>query len=112
MDLSPDASIIRSLFRFGLPAGMQGIAMNVAGVMLVRFIGSLPESMSDPCFFFGSCSGICVELANLGGSALRRRSAFRRLAECRTGRARSGRGCWLRKPSGRAESIAIALGVA
>src|SRR5207244_4240307 len=28
-------------FRFGLPAGMQGIAMNVAGVMLVRFIGSL-----------------------------------------------------------------------
>ena len=44
MDLSPDFAIIRSLFRFGLPAGMQGIAMNVAGVMLVRFIGSLPQS--------------------------------------------------------------------
>jgi len=44
MNLAPDAEIIRSLFRFGLPAGFQGIAMNVAGVMLVRFIGSLPQS--------------------------------------------------------------------
>jgi putative MATE family efflux protein len=44
MDLSPDLTIIRSLFRFGLPAGMQGIAMNVAGVLLVRYIGSLEHS--------------------------------------------------------------------
>jgi MATE family, multidrug efflux pump len=44
MDLSPDRAIIRSLFRFGLPAGVQGIAMNIAGVLLVRFIGSLPQS--------------------------------------------------------------------
>jgi len=44
MSLAPDAEIIRSLFRFGLPAGFQGIAMNVAGVMLIRFIGSLPQS--------------------------------------------------------------------
>jgi putative MATE family efflux protein len=44
MDLGPDFVIIRSLFRFGLPTGVQGIAMNVAGVLLVRFIGSLPES--------------------------------------------------------------------
>jgi putative MATE family efflux protein len=40
----PDWAIIRSLFRFGLPTGMQGIAMNVAGVLLLRFIGSLPSS--------------------------------------------------------------------
>jgi putative MATE family efflux protein len=40
----PDWTIIRSLFRFGLPAGIQGVAMNVAGVMLLRFIGSLPHS--------------------------------------------------------------------
>jgi Na+-driven multidrug efflux pump len=32
------------LFRFGLPAGVQGIAMNVAGVVLLRFIGSLEHS--------------------------------------------------------------------
>ena len=44
MSRKPDWSIIRSLFRFGLPAGLQGVAMNVAGVMLLRFIGSLPHS--------------------------------------------------------------------
>jgi len=44
MSFKPDWAVIRELFRFGLPAGVQGIAMNVAGVMLVRFIGSLPTS--------------------------------------------------------------------
>ena len=40
----PDLRIIRSLFRFGLPAGVQGVAMNIAGVLLLRFLGSLPYS--------------------------------------------------------------------
>ncbi len=40
----PDWHMIRQLFRFGLPAGVQGIAMNVAGVMLLRFMGSLAFS--------------------------------------------------------------------
>ena len=40
----PDWSIIRALFRFGLPAGVQGVAMNVAGVLLLRFMGSLEHS--------------------------------------------------------------------
>jgi Na+-driven multidrug efflux pump len=44
MDLSPDWAIVRSLFRFGLPTGLQGIAMNIAGVLLLRFIGSLDHS--------------------------------------------------------------------
>jgi putative MATE family efflux protein len=44
MDFKPDWAIIRSLFRFGLPTGVQGIAMNIAGVMLLRFIGSLEHS--------------------------------------------------------------------
>lgn len=44
MNLLPDWSVIRSLFRFGLPAGFQGVAMNLAGVMLLRFIGSLERS--------------------------------------------------------------------
>jgi len=44
MDLRPDWAVIRSLFRFGLPAGVQGIAMNVAGVLMLRFIGSLQHS--------------------------------------------------------------------
>jgi Na+-driven multidrug efflux pump len=40
----PDWSTIRSLFRFGLPAGVQGVAMNIGGVLLLRFIGSLEQS--------------------------------------------------------------------
>jgi putative MATE family efflux protein len=44
MHKGPDFAIIKALFRFGLPAGVQGIAMNVAGVLLLRFIGSLQDS--------------------------------------------------------------------
>ncbi len=44
MDTAPDFAIIKSLFKFGLPTGVQGIAMNIAGVMLLRFIGSLEHS--------------------------------------------------------------------
>ncbi|HEY7685249.1 MAG TPA: MATE family efflux transporter [Gemmatimonadales bacterium] len=44
MDWRPDWGIIRELFRFGLPTGVQGIAMNVAGVLLLRFMGTLPQS--------------------------------------------------------------------
>jgi len=44
MNWRPDLSIIRELFRFGLPTGLQGVAMNVGGVMLLAFIGSLQQS--------------------------------------------------------------------
>jgi putative MATE family efflux protein len=44
MNWRPDWKMIRSLFAFGLPVGFQGIAMNVAGLMLLRFIGSLGKS--------------------------------------------------------------------
>jgi Na+-driven multidrug efflux pump len=44
MSWRPDWTIIRSLFKFGLPAGIQGVAMNIAGVLLLRFIGSLEHS--------------------------------------------------------------------
>lgn len=40
----PDWDIIRALFRFGLPTGLQGVAMNIAGVMLLRFIGATSMS--------------------------------------------------------------------
>src|SRR6267378_1557267 len=39
--LGPDWTIIRELFRFGLPTGIQGIAMNIGGVLMLSFIGSL-----------------------------------------------------------------------
>jgi len=44
MSWRPDRAILRSLFRFGLPTGFQGVAMNIAGVMLLRYIGSLQHS--------------------------------------------------------------------
>ncbi|HSL81956.1 MAG TPA: MATE family efflux transporter [Thermoanaerobaculia bacterium] len=44
MPRRPDLGIVRALFRFGLPTGVQGIAMNVGGVLLLRFIGSLERS--------------------------------------------------------------------
>jgi putative MATE family efflux protein len=44
MDWRPDWAVIRALFRFGLPAGVQGIAMNVGGVLLMRYVGSLEQS--------------------------------------------------------------------
>ena len=44
LDKRPDFAIIRSLFRFGLPTGVQGIAMNVGGLLMLRFIGSLEHS--------------------------------------------------------------------
>jgi putative MATE family efflux protein len=40
----PDWGIIRSLFRFGLPAGIQGIAMNIGGALMLAFIGSVAQS--------------------------------------------------------------------
>ncbi len=47
----PDWRIIRSLFRFGLPTGIQGVAMNVGGVFLLAFIGSLPQSAAAQAAF-------------------------------------------------------------
>jgi len=44
MDRRPDFAVIRSLFKFGLPTGVQGIAMNIGGVLMLRFIGSLEHS--------------------------------------------------------------------
>jgi putative MATE family efflux protein len=51
MSRTPDWSVIRSLFRFGLPTGVQGIAMNIGGVFLLRFIGSLESSAAAQAAF-------------------------------------------------------------
>ena len=52
----PDWSIIRSLFRYGLPTGIQGIAMNVGGAFMMAFIGSLPQSAAAQAAFAVSYS--------------------------------------------------------
>jgi putative MATE family efflux protein len=47
----PDWGVIRELFRFGLPTGIQGIAMNVGGVLMLSFIGSLAQSAAAQAAF-------------------------------------------------------------
>ena len=49
--LAPDFTIVRALFRFGLPTGIQGIAMNVGGVLMLAFIGSLAQSAEAQAAF-------------------------------------------------------------
>ena len=48
---APDWTIIKSLFKFGLPTGFQGIAMNIGGVLMLAFIGSLAQSAAAQAAF-------------------------------------------------------------
>lgn len=48
---APDWAIIKSLFKFGLPTGFQGIAMNIGGVFMLAFIGSLAQSAAAQAAF-------------------------------------------------------------
>ncbi|MCU0635511.1 MAG: MATE family efflux transporter, partial [Gemmatimonadaceae bacterium] len=66
---APDWAIIRSLFRFGLPAGFQGIAMNIGGVLLLKFIGSLAQSAAAQAAYTVSYSELFA-LVTWTGSAL------------------------------------------
>lgn len=51
MSHKPDFKIIRALFRFGLPTGIQGIAMNIGGVFMLSFIGALAQSAAAQAAF-------------------------------------------------------------
>ena len=48
---APDWGIIKQLFKFGLPTGFQGIAMNIGGVLMLSFIGSLTQSAAAQAAF-------------------------------------------------------------
>ena len=47
----PDWAIIRAIFKFGLPTGIQGIAMNIGGVFMLAFIGALAQSAAAQAAF-------------------------------------------------------------
>ena len=53
---APDWTIIRSIFRFGLPTGIQGIAMNIGGVFMLAFIGSVAQGAAAQAAFAVSYS--------------------------------------------------------
>ena len=53
---APDWAIIKSLFTFGLPTGLQGIAMNIGGLLMLAFIGSLAKSAEAQAAFAVSYS--------------------------------------------------------
>ncbi|MCP3956641.1 MAG: MATE family efflux transporter [bacterium] len=47
----PDWPIISEVIRFGLPTGFQGIAMNVGGVLMIRYVGALEQSAEAQAAF-------------------------------------------------------------
>ena len=47
----PDWQIIKLLFKFGLPTGFQGIAMNIGGVLMLAFIGSVAQGQAAQAAF-------------------------------------------------------------
>jgi putative MATE family efflux protein len=47
----PDWEIIKLLFKFGLPTGFQGIAMNIGGVLMLSFIGSVAQGAAAQAAF-------------------------------------------------------------
>jgi putative MATE family efflux protein len=53
---APNFGIIKQLFRFGLPTGLQGIAMSIGGLLLLSFIGSLAKSAESQAAFAVSYS--------------------------------------------------------
>lgn len=40
----PDPEILKVLLRVGIPTGIQGVVLNVAGVLLIKYISTLPNS--------------------------------------------------------------------
>src|ERR1043166_1433155 len=48
---APDWKVIKKLFQFGLPAGIQGIAMNAGGVMMYGFMGALAQGKATQAVY-------------------------------------------------------------
>ncbi len=48
---APDWKVIRKLFQFGLPAGIQGIAMNAGGVLMYSFMGGLAQGKATQAVY-------------------------------------------------------------
>ncbi|KAA3618090.1 MAG: MATE family efflux transporter [Calditrichaeota bacterium] len=51
MHWRPDWKVIAQLFKFGLPTGFQGIVVNIGGVLMLRFVGSLEQGAEAQAAF-------------------------------------------------------------
>lgn len=66
---APDWKVIKQLFKFGLPAGIQGIAMNVGGVIMAAFMGSLAAGKATQAVY-AVCYGQLFLLVTWSSNAL------------------------------------------
>lgn len=46
--LFPDLSVMKVVARIGIPTGIQGVLLNIGGVLLLRFLGAMGEELSAP----------------------------------------------------------------
>ena len=84
----PNWTIIKSIFKFGLPTGIQGIAMNIGGVFMLAFIGSLAQSAAAQAAFAVSYTEL-FSLDHVDVSRIDGRGGGGGWSEPRRGQARS-----------------------
>jgi putative MATE family efflux protein len=70
----PDLAVLRVVGRIGLPTGIQGVLLNVGGVFLIRFIGSLEYSAAAQAAYT-ICYGQLFSLVTWPSFGLRAASA-------------------------------------
>ncbi len=56
----PDLPSIRTMLRFGIPLGLQGLALHASGTLMLRFMGSLPNSAEAHAAFAVSYTQLFV----------------------------------------------------
>lgn len=72
--LFPDLSVIDSVARIGIPSGIQAVLLNVGGLLLFGFIGSLPLSAESQAAYT-ICYGQLFSLITWTGFGLRAAAA-------------------------------------
>jgi Na+-driven multidrug efflux pump len=51
LNLIPDVTVMRAVARIGLPTGVQGVLLNIGGVILLAYIGGLEEGAAAQAAF-------------------------------------------------------------
>lgn len=72
--LLPDAAVVRTVVRLGVPAGVQAVLLNLAGAILFAFIGTLERSASAQAAF-ALCYGQLFSFVAWTGFGLRAAAA-------------------------------------